>query len=243
MLFFLIKYKYYRQLHVGELDSRGGTPFSLLNSIQLANESVMKGNSLEDWIEVENLANWTRRFDKLLHKYRVGGIFSHKNGDEDFQLIRSHVLQALSFIKAHISAQEIFRTEFTNIGGNSLTLSEKAVLDESKEQVSRAEAVLKAFDVEDVNTIKSQYVCQILLYKCADYFRSLADNGLMSKREAGEFLEVYDKELRQLRNSSELKSEIAYHKMSSHQQLRRAFVPLENVDEGRGESKKMDGMA
>lgn len=199
---------------MGELDSRGGTPFSLLQSLQLANESVMKGNSLDDWNEAETLGKWTRRCDRLLHKYRVGGIFKRHSGDEDFHVIRTHVLQALSFIKAHLQAQETFRTEFANVDGNSLSLAEKAVLDESKEQVSRAEAVLNAFDAEDVNAIKSQYVCQILLYKCADYFRTLAHNGLLSEREAGDFLGKYDTELRLLRNSSEMKSEITYLKMS-----------------------------
>jgi hypothetical protein len=142
-------------------------------------------------------------------------VFSREGEDEDFQVIRTHVLQALSFIKAHLSAQETFRTEFANIDGNSLSLSEKAVLDESKEQVARAEAVISAFDAADVNAIKSQYCCQILLFKCALFFRSLAMAGLMSEREAGEFLERYDKELRQLRNSSEIKYEIVDLKMSN----------------------------
>ena len=176
----------------------------------------MKGNLLEDWVEVESIGKWTSKCDKLLHKYRVGGLCSRESGDQDFHVIRTHVLQALSFIKAHLSAQEIFRAEFANVDGNSLALAEKAVLDESKEQVSRAEAVLNAYDAEDVNAIKSQYLCQILLYKCADYFRTLAQNGLMSEREAGEFLDMYDRELRQLRNSSEMKSDIAYVKMSRY---------------------------
>ncbi|KAL7512439.1 hypothetical protein ACHAXN_009383 [Cyclotella atomus] len=231
-------FQYHRQLHIGELDSRGGTPFSLLQSLQLAMESVMKGKPLDDWAgvksqmlqllffnfsllmpalilpQVESLGKLTRKCDKLLHKYRVGGMFSREGGDEDFHVIRTHVLQALSFIKAHLSAQETFCTEFANIDGNSLSLSEKAVLDESKEQVARAEAVIAAFDAADVNAIKSQYCCQILLYKCADYFCNLSMNGLMSEREAGEFLEQYDRELRQLRNSSEMKYEIVDLKMS-----------------------------
>eukprot|EP00804_Cyclotella_cryptica_P028004 CCRYP_003873-RA/>CCRYP_003873-RA protein AED:0.08 eAED:0.08 QI:1873/1/0.87/1/0.85/0.75/8/36/800 len=208
----LLEREYHRQLLVGELDSRGGTPFSLLQSLQLANESATKGSSLQDWDASQSIGKWTRKLDKLLHTYRVGGIAS---GDEDFHAIRTQVLQALSFIKAHTYAQETFKAEFASVDGNSLTLSEKAVLDESREQVSRAEAVLNAFDAEDVNAIKSQYVCQILLYKCADYFRMLAHNGLMSEREVGEFLEKYDKELRQLRSSSELKCEISYLKMSN----------------------------
>ncbi|KAL7519617.1 hypothetical protein ACHAWX_004377 [Stephanocyclus meneghinianus] len=206
----LLEREYHRQLLAGELDSRGGTPFSLLQSLQLANESVMKGNPLQDWDASQSIGKWTRKWDRLLHAYRVG-----VSGDEDFLAIRTHVLQALSFIKAHTYAQETFKAEFASVDANSLTLSQKAVVDESREQVSRAEAVLNAFDAEDVNVIKSQYVCQILLYKCADYFRTLAHNGLMNEREAGEFLEKYDKKLRHLRNASELKYEISYLKLSN----------------------------
>lgn len=217
--------QYHRQLHVGELDSRGGTPFSLLQSLQLVDEEVMKGKPLQDWDASQLLGKWTRRWDKFLHKWRVGGLCRGHGGDEDFHVIRTHVLQALSFIKAHSSAQDIFKAEFASVDANSLTLSEKAVLDESRGQVSRAEAVLNSFDAEDVNAVKSQYVCQILLYKCADYFRALSHNGLMSEREAGIFLEKYDKELRQLRNSSELKSEISYLRMNNQRHMEMNETP------------------
>ena len=190
-------------------------------------------------MEVEAIGKWTSKCDKLLHKYRVGALCSRESGDQDFHVIRTHVLQALSFIKAHLSAQDIFRAEFASVDGNSLALAEKAVLDESKEQVSRAEAVLNAYDAEDVNAIKSQYLCQILLYKCADYFRTLAQNGLMSEREAGEFLEMYDRELRQLRNSSEMKSEIAYHMMSRSSRTLGHPVDIESDDEESGDGGKL----
>ena len=200
----------------------------------------VKGNPLDDWKEVESIGKWTHMCDRLLHKYRVGGLWSKEGGDEDFHVIRTHVLQALSFIKAHLSAQDTFRTEFANIDGNSLSLSEKAVLDESKEQVSRAEAVINAFDAEDVNAIKSQYVCQILLYKCADYFRALAHSGLMSERECGEFLEKYDKELRELRNSSEMKYQITDLKMAKDQL---SSVALGKLDESASDvdAEEVDG--
>ena len=91
---------------------------------------------------------------------------------------------------------------------NSLTLAEKTVIDESKLQVAKADAAINAFDAEDVSAVKSQYVCQILLYKSANYFERLALNGLMTEREAGEFLGQFDRELRNLRLSSELKTQI-----------------------------------
>jgi hypothetical protein len=117
------------------------------------------------------------------------------------------VLQALSFIKAHSNAVEKFKAEFSSVSTNSLTLAEKTVIDESREQVSKADSAIAAFDAEDVQSVKSQYVCQILLHKGANYFETLSANGLMTDREASEFLSKFDLELRELRLKAELNKE------------------------------------
>ena len=89
------------------------------------------------------------------------------------------------------------------------------VIDESRIQVSKAYGAINAFDEEDVKAVKSQYVCQIFLHKAASYFRTLASNGLMTEREANEFLDKYDLELRNLRISAELKTDVRYKSISS----------------------------
>ena len=205
----LLRREYLRQLDAGELDSRGFIPFSLLQSLEFADDAASKGLPLHDWAASQTVGDiFTRKGDRALHSYRVGGICNRQGHDEDFHIIRTQVLQALSFIKAHLAAEETFKAEFASITRQSLTLAEKTVIDESREQVARAESAINAFDAEDVNVVKSQYVCQILLHKSANYFEKLAHNGLMTEREAGEFLEKYDHELRKLRKSSELKAEI-----------------------------------
>ena len=204
----LLRREYQRQLSAGELDSRGFIPLSLLRSLDVANEGAAEGLPLNDWAATQVGNQLVKEGDRALHAYRVGGLFNRRKGDEDFHTIRQRVLLALSFIKAHLCAQEKFKIEFASVNANSLTLAEKTVLDESREQVSRADSAVAAFDSEDVQSVKSQYVCQILLHKAATYFENLSANGLMTDREAGEFLGRYDLELRELRTRAELKTEI-----------------------------------
>ena len=83
------------------------------------------------------------------------------------------------------------------------------MIDESREQVTKADSAINAFDTEDVSAVKSQYVCMVLLHKAANHFEELAQKSLMTEREAAEFLQKYDRSLRLLRTSSELKTEIA----------------------------------
>ncbi|KAL3801826.1 hypothetical protein HJC23_001222 [Cyclotella cryptica] len=57
-------------------------------------------------------------------------------------------------LKKPSGLREAFRAEFVSVDVNALTLSKTAVLDESREQVSRSEAVINAFGAGDVNAIK-----------------------------------------------------------------------------------------
>ena len=207
----LLRREYHRQLASGELDSRGFIPHTLLRSLDIADEGAAKGLPLDDWAGTQAASGGMiiKKGEQALHSYRVQqSLFSRQEGDQDFHFIRTRVLQALSFIQAHQSAQETFKIEFASVNQNSLTLAEKTVIDESRDQVAKADSAINAFDEEDVKAVKSQYVCQILLHKAATYFEKLASNGLMTEREANEFLERYDLELRKLRISSELKTEV-----------------------------------
>ena len=203
----LLRQEYMRQLSAGELDSRGSIPLSLIRSLDIADEAAAKGLPLNDWAAAQSFGSVFKKGDRILHAYRVGGLFNRRKGDEDFHIIRQSVLQALSFIKAHSNAVEKFKAEFSSVSTNSLTLAEKTVIDESREQVSKADSAIAAFDAEDVQSVKSQYVCQILLHKGANYFETLSANGLMTDREASEFLSKFDLELRELRLKAELNKE------------------------------------
>ena len=201
-----VKTEYHKQLQSGELDSRSSIPWSLLQSQKCAEEAAANGHPMNDWaaLESSNLLP----IDRALHAYRVGALCNRQRGDYDFFLIRVKVLQALSFIKAHLASAETFKAEFCSVEKHSLSLTEKKVLDESREQVAKADAVINAFDAHDVNAIKSQYACQVLLHRSARYFEHLVHSGLVTEIEASVFLERFGEELNQLRVSSELQATI-----------------------------------
>ncbi|KAL7453552.1 hypothetical protein ACHAWC_005711 [Mediolabrus comicus] len=195
-----MKTEYHNQLSNGLLDSRSAIPFTLLESLQCAEEEIANGRPMNDWAALQNSS---LLLDRALHSYRVGSLCNRQRQDDDFCLTRTKVLQALSFIKAHLASQSKLKAEFSSIETRSLSLTEKKVLDESREQVARADACIDAFDAQDVNAIKSQYCCQVLLHKSARYFERLVSSGLVTESEASLFLDKYDEELRELRLSSE----------------------------------------
>ena len=155
----LVRQEYNKQLESGQLDSRSFIPHNLLRSLDMAE----KNKPLDDW-DASSQAKGSmlvKKGEQALHSYRVQqGLFRRNQGDKDFHIIRTRVLQALSFIQAHQSAQDMFKKEFASVNKNSLSLAEKAVIDESRIQVSKAYGAINAFDIEDVKAVKSQYVCQ-----------------------------------------------------------------------------------
>lgn len=88
--------------------------------------------------------------------------------------------------------------QFTSVSEQCLSSAEKIVLDESAAQVRLADKALLALDKEDVKMIKSHYACHILLNRSAHYFSKLSKYGLMSDREAGEFIEEIEEEIHSL---------------------------------------------
>ena len=206
-----VEIEYHNQLQSGELDSRSSIAWSLLHSVRCAKDSAANGEAMNDWSALEKIN--LIRFDRALHAYRVGALFNRRRGDDDYNTIRTKVLQSLSFIKAHTSSQEIFKARLASVEKRSLSMTEKRVIDESREQVARAEALIAAFDEHDVNAIKSQYACQLLLHKCAIYVEDLAHKGLVTEREASVFLDGFGLELNKLRLSSELGAQVS---SSSH---------------------------
>lgn len=209
----LLRREYQHQMETGELDARGFMPYSLLHSLNAADDAANHGRPLNDWEASQTLSKGlTNRGDRMLHKLRTvkaGDLCSGGNKETgvQFYFIRTQVLQALALIHAHEGAQAKFKEEFATVGEHALTASEKAVLDESKEQIAQAEAALETFDKNDVDIVKSQFVCKVLLSKSAKYFETLAHDGLMTDKEASEFLEHIEHEMFQLLLSAELESE------------------------------------
>jgi hypothetical protein len=109
-----------------------------------------------------------------------------------------NVQKILAFIKAHTIAERVFKDHSLEDGRDELTRAENIVLEESLQQVNQAEEALAAFDENEVRQIKSHYACHIILNKAAAYYERLSREGLMSEREAGEFIEEIESNIRHL---------------------------------------------
>ncbi len=105
------------------------------------------------------------------------------------------VQEVLAFIKAHSIAEAAFKDLSQGDANGELTQAEIIVLQESVAQVRLAKDALKEFDEKEVQQIKSHYACNIILNRAAAYYERLSEQGLMSEREAGEFLEEMEKEI------------------------------------------------
>ncbi|KAL7539494.1 hypothetical protein ACHAXR_011486, partial [Thalassiosira sp. AJA248-18] len=187
----------------GEIEVRGFIVYSLIQSIEYAEDAASRGLPLSDWnalqVASDSLArpaeSIMRRLFNLKERIRHR---KYLDFDLDFFVVQLRVRQILAFIHAHERARRVFKEEFSKAGEDSLTAAEKIVLDESDAQVEMAEQALSTLDDDDVAIVKSHYVCQILLNRAAYYFKKLKKHGLMTEREAGEHLEEIEENIQHI---------------------------------------------
>jgi len=195
----ILRSAYHRLIDHGELETRGFIVHSLGSGLEYAEDAAARGLPLSDWNAVEVASNsFLKPAEHVLHKlFRLKKIWKHKEIDfeSDFHIVQLKVRQILAFVHAHEWARKVFKEEFSKCGKGVLTAAEKIVLDECDEQIKLAENALKELDDEDVQVVKSHYVCHILLNRAAYYFKKLKKHGLMTEREAGMFLEEIEENI------------------------------------------------
>lgn len=181
--------------------SRGFLPYSLFKSLDYTQDKAARGQVLSDWealVTVSNsIASNVKMFLILLkraHRLRSISIDEFRAEVEHFGTLFL-VQEVLAFIKAHNIAEAAFRDLSMGEGNEDFTRGEKIVLRESAGQVRLAEDALKEFDEKEVQQIKSHYACNIILSSAAAYYERLSEQGLISEREAGEFLEEIETEI------------------------------------------------
>ena len=106
---------------------------------------------------------------------------------------RNKVLRALAFIEAHNIAEKGLRAYIDSIAAGSLEESEDTgwiagdavdiVLSESRMQVTLAQETLEKYR-QHVESIKSHYVCTILLHRLTAFVEQHARSGLLTTKEA-----------------------------------------------------------
>jgi hypothetical protein len=195
---------YHYLIEKGEVESRGFLPYSLFRSIDYAQDKAARGQPLADW-EALCVASDSFASHATMILLRVNRMFKSKAISlTDFYKEVEHsqmlflVQEILAFIKAHEIAEKVFKDISQGDGKDELSRAENVVLQESLNQVLRAEQALSEFDENKVQQIKSHYACHIILNKAAAFYEKLSLQGLMTEREAGEFLEEVESSIRHL---------------------------------------------
>jgi NhaP-type Na+/H+ or K+/H+ antiporter len=215
----LLRASYQAQIRDGELDAReynGFLSYILLQSLDFAHDAASAGLSLNDWeasqLVSTDLVDRTEDFVKRLYRCVV---FSLRRGTSTsspqarveafrdqqplrYQQLRLDVLRAFSFVDAHKEAQDRLRDEFGE-GGSEVAAAFRIVMDESRAQVRKAEAVLRSKNKKQLKHVISHYLCIILQNKAARYIQLLMDSGVLLKREAVHYLEHIDENIQHIR--------------------------------------------
>ena len=190
----VLRSAYYCMVERGELKARGIIDQSLFQSLNYAEDAALQGLPLSDWNALEVVScGWALPAGRIMRK-----IFNlkerikrrHVNLNLDFFVVSLKAHQILAFIGAHEWARKTFEREFSKAGEGQLTAVEKIVLEESDNQVTFANEALGKLESVDVKMVTSQYACQILLNRAAHYLTKLKNYGLMTEKEASEFLDA-----------------------------------------------------
>ena len=194
---------YYRLVEYGEIEARGFVGRSLFTSLNYAEDAATHGLPLADWNTLEVISNGQSFFRKALNfVQRLSHKIRRKDFDLDFYIVGIKVRQILAFIGAHDWAKRHFTREFSKDGfqniSDHLTDVEKTILKESDEQVRLAKEALTQLGATDVKIVTSHYLCQILLNRAAHHLEQLKEHGLMSDKEAGDYLEEIEVQMSKL---------------------------------------------
>jgi NhaP-type Na+/H+ or K+/H+ antiporter len=212
----LLRASYHAQIRDGELDAReysGFLSYILLQSLDFAHDAVSAGLPLNDWeasqLVSTGLVGRTEDFVKKLYGCAVFGRGTSTSSPQARvdafrdqqplrgQQLRLDVLRAFSFVDAHKEAQDRLRDEFGE-GGPEAAAAFRIVMDESRAQVRKAEAVLRS-NKKQLKHVISHYLCIILQNKAARYIQLLMDSGVLLKREAVHYLEHIDENIHHIR--------------------------------------------
>ena len=204
----ILRGAYDHQVRNGELADREFVAFALFESIDLATEKIEKGDLLCDWelstiVEVplaQTIMTWSivQWLFSCIEKY-FGDRLAHAGAE--YTITRLEVERAVAFIHAHQSAQAIFQVELSSC--EDLATQGQAVLDESMQEVDKAEKLLLQHRKEDLETVISHKFCGILLLTAAKKVEKAVESGVLKSTEAEKVLEELQERLRQV-NSCEI---------------------------------------
>mmetsp|Transcript_28882 Transcript_28882/g.65754 ORF Transcript_28882/g.65754 Transcript_28882/m.65754 type:complete len:1017 (+) Transcript_28882:196-3246(+) len=210
----VVRSSYERLIGRGELQARTFVSLTLGEALEFSMGAAAKGLPLSTWNAVKVASDsWVRPTQALVHwlshtrtrrrlerEQKTRGHVDRRENCDNY-IVQTRVKQILIFIEAHNMAREKFLEEFCQ--DTELTAAEKIVLNECDSQLNMAQFELDAIDKDQVSLIKTNYLAQILLNKGASCIKKMQADGLMTEKEAGEFLEEVAEYLRRLEGNTE----------------------------------------
>uniref|UniRef100_A0A7R9VRG7 Cation/H+ exchanger transmembrane domain-containing protein n=2 Tax=Pseudictyota dubia TaxID=2749911 RepID=A0A7R9VRG7_9STRA len=192
----LLRRAYETLINKGFIDARANARLvlQLTSSVERAGDKVSQGKPISDWEASRRLPKGVRRTMVALRSSLAFGNKEKQRSDlAEFMEVSAIVRHAVSFITAHKLAQETFKEEFA--ADRELSLVERLVLDESNAQISMAEDVLESNNPTDVVSIKTQFLCNIILNQTVHDVLGYLERGLLLKTEAEHIVRDLQNEL------------------------------------------------
>jgi hypothetical protein len=182
----ILRASYVFQVEEGELADREFLSQALNQSLDFAVSDVGKGLPLNEWRHT-NLV--TYRYPLLLRmaKWVPFALSERAQQQLDRQEMKYDVDRCVSYLEAHRRSREVFKTEFV-LDCDNMTDAEATVLRESDAACAEAVALLESFPARSVEAMISHRFCSILLNSVVHHFEDLARSGLLSAKEAEDFV-------------------------------------------------------
>ena len=162
----LLRSAYEKAKENGNIDIRDLLVISVINhSVSTTEDIVANGGQIKDWDMCRRSYNFLQKFERTANKV-------------DF---------ITAFIAAHTEAQNVFKYKVHQDG--FFTPVERAVLDESAQQIALAYEALEGIDPIKLKRLLSLKVCGMLLQGAAIEIHKFVKAGLLKEEEAEHYLE------------------------------------------------------
>eukprot|EP00546_Thalassionema_frauenfeldii_P000701 CAMPEP_0178938992 /NCGR_PEP_ID=MMETSP0786-20121207/26636_1 /TAXON_ID=186022 /ORGANISM="Thalassionema frauenfeldii, Strain CCMP 1798" /LENGTH=861 /DNA_ID=CAMNT_0020617767 /DNA_START=145 /DNA_END=2730 /DNA_ORIENTATION=- len=197
----VLRATYARYVELGYLNRHGFVFYSLEQGLDFAADAANEGKPLRDW-EASHIVNQpienftTYLFTRVFSPFKKG-MNATKLSEQRFLL---DLNRAVTFIRCHEKARDIFQQEF---GKEGMKGCMDCVLQESLRETRIAADKLRSYDDNKVKVVMSQICCILLLSRASKQVESLSKKGLLKEQEATEKLEEIDGLILHVGQSSE----------------------------------------
>jgi hypothetical protein len=183
----ILRASYLFQVEEGELADQEFLSQALNQSLDFAVSEVGKGLPLDDWRHTDLVKH---RYPLVLRmaKWAPSILLGERTQQQlERQEMKYDVDRCVSYLEAHRRSREAFKTEFV-LDCADMTDAETTVLRESDAACACAVGLLESFPTRSVEAMVSHRFCSILLNSVVHHFEDLARSGLLSAKEAEDFV-------------------------------------------------------